>query len=137
MNFFLKKVGKLFLFLGLMGYFFVAFIPPAHIFSVLSDGAVATRCPLAPGSSSVCQMTPLEHIQVWQNMLTGLPPQDTLFLLCALLVVLLTAAFSKNFPLGGYQNFEIDASLLYIKNFFVPRPLKEMFSGGILHPKLF
>ena len=88
------------------------------------------------GMGAVCQMNPLEHIGMWQSLFTFYPKIDDLL---TLLFSLLALAFGvawlswlpRRIPKTGIGH-RIRQLLL------VPsHPLQELFSNGILHPKLF
>ena len=97
------------------------------------------NCPFSNHTMSICKINPLEHIQEWQSMFTTLPAKDTLVFLFSLLVVLALLGlkffekyFSYNFP-----QQETHRNLFYLRNFYIPHPLKIAFARGILNPKTF
>ncbi len=93
-----------------------------------------------PGMAmSLCQMDPLQHIEEWQAMFTVLPNQLSELAIFTLLL-LIGALVARHFlhhlfypplvpaPQHLYRPPERYASF---------NPLQELFSNGILHPKLF
>jgi len=109
------------------------------LFAVGGDVADPTqKCPFSNHSMVICQMNPTEHIQEWQSTFTMLPTQNILSLLFALFALL---AISK---LKFWNRFSIpepplviSSSRLSLISFQIFNPLKELFSSGILNPKIF
>ena len=97
------------------------------------------NCPFSNHSMSICKMNPLEHLQEWQSMFTTLPARDIVPLLTALLSILalLGLKFFEKFPLSEQSKTGSYISIFYLKNLFIPHPLKIAFSRGILNPKTF
>ncbi len=96
-----------------------------------------TNCPFIPGHSSVCNMSPVEHVLSLQSMFTVLPVKDVMSQFSALitLLVLLSTYFIRKYypPLvlqtAGYSK---GVSRRFIS---IPNSLTEAFSKGILNPK--
>ncbi len=97
------------------------------------------NCPFSNHSMSICKMNPLEHIEEWRSMFTTLPAKDALPLLSLLLgmLSLVGLKFFGKFSLYDPSQQEGQESLFYLRNFYIPHPLKESFSRGILNPKTF
>jgi hypothetical protein len=97
------------------------------------------KCPFSSHSMSICKINPLEHIQEWQSMFTTLPAKDTLAFLSSLLALLalLGLKFFGKYSLYNFPQQETFRSLFYLKNFYIPHPLKVAFARGILNPKTF
>ncbi len=120
--------------------FLVSFIGIAHADMKGSpDGLMTSNCPFMSRITTLCQMSPLEHIAAWQSMFTAMPhQQDVLTTL-----LLLLASFAINFLLirrAAYPPRISDskAQLVYHRTrTLVVNPLQELFSSGILHPKIF
>lgn len=97
------------------------------------------NCPFAPNHPmSICQMNPMEHIQEWQSMFTMLPVENMSLIIFALF------AFLAITYLKFWNRFSAPEPSLYILNsspsllsFQIFSPLKELFSKGILNPKIF
>lgn len=88
------------------------------------------------GMSAVCQMSPLEHLGMWQNLFTFLPKVEDLF---APLILLLTLALGVTW-FSWLPRRILKTDVRYrIRHGYVPplRPLQELFSSGILHSKAF
>lgn len=97
------------------------------------------NCPFSNHSMSICKMNPLEHLQEWQSMFTTLPAKDVLPLLSVLLALLalLGLKFFGKYSPYNFPQQETFRSLFYLKNFYIPHPLKVAFARGILNPKTF
>ncbi len=92
-------------------------------------------CPLM-GMSAVCQMSPLEHLGMWQNLFTFLPKVEDLF---AALIVFLTLALGATWFSWLPRRIPKTDVRYRIRHGYVPphRSLQELFSSGILHSKAF
>jgi len=107
-----------------MGVFWAAGAP---------DGAMA-GCPFSHGSA-MCAMNAIEHIATWKALFTALPQKSAALL--AILIFIFAAAFS-----APRRESPADKSLNAFRRFFlIFRPvfdyLREIFSRGILHPKIY
>ena len=88
------------------------------------------------GMSAVCQMNPLEHIGMWQNLFAFLPKIEDLFaLLFSLFALVLGMSWlswlPRRIPKTGIGH-RIRQDYIALSH-----PLQELFSSGILNPKLF
>lgn len=91
-----------------------------------------------PGMATICNMSPLEHIASWQGMFTSLPTQSSAI---TLLLLLLSTV------IGFVWTRQIHSPPLELRTFsqflrqreYVPlhSPLQELYSNGILNPKVF
>lgn len=105
-----------------------------------SSFPASSNCPLATGHSiAICQANPLEHIGEWQNAFVAQPVQGALLFLFALLTFLAVCGIKASgrtlvlaTPLTPSRS-----RLALARNFQIFDPLREGFSRGILHPKLF
>lgn len=92
-------------------------------------------CPLM-GMSTICQMNPLQHLGMWQNLFAFVPTAESLL---ALLLSLVAAALG----LRLFSRILILISKIRLRQLLPreydppPRLLQELFSSGILNPKLF
>lgn len=104
-----------------------------HIEGQMSD------CPFMPGHTSVCKMSPMEHMQAWQSMFTTLIEKDALYILYTLLVLfaLLGLKYFAKSSLYNLPRLELPTDLGYLKQLLLFDPLREAFSKGILNPKTF
>lgn len=97
------------------------------------DGAMAS-CPFSHGSA-MCAMNAFEHISAWKTLFAGLP-QKSAALLAILIFTFVIAFFAPR------RESPADKSLNAFRRFFlIFRPvfdyLREIFSRGILHPKIY
>jgi len=107
-----------------------------------ADGQMSS-CPFMDiGGAVVCKMSPLEHIEAWQNMFTATVSSktvDTLALL--LLVTIIFAAFTTmRLPFNAMLALLEAHQKLYARRAFAPahvNPMQELFSQGILNPKVY
>ncbi|HEU5114933.1 MAG TPA: hypothetical protein VFT82_04180 [Candidatus Paceibacterota bacterium] len=109
----------------------------AHIGMDMGMNGMGTGdCPFAPGTS-LCTMTPIEHVGAAQSLFTSLPPAYGFALLALFMfalagmaaVALLSFSISPPAPLRFLFATEFAHA--------PPRSLQEAFSRGILHSKAF
>jgi len=92
-------------------------------------------CPFMAHEEVLCPMKFTEHIHAWKNAFLATTPIIMLFismmaLLIALVAPFLVASKIKTVAILGKQ--------FILKRYtYSYRPLQELFSNGILHPKLF
>jgi hypothetical protein len=137
-----KIIGKIpkmiFLCIAVFALFMFLFgIPHLGIMQEMSNQL--GNCPFMDGNTSICSMSPMDHIKAWQNMFVTLPIKDTLsllFLSLALLVLFGLKFFKKSF-FFEQSLIETYGSHLPITDIFIFNSLKEAFSRGILNPKTF
>lgn len=97
------------------------------------------NCPFGGHSVSMCQMNPMEHIQEWQSMFTMLPVKSVLTLLFAILalIAIRTLKLRIKVPLPELPSLLFKNHSVRTNNFRRRSFLIDVFSRGILHPKLF
>lgn len=137
-----KKFARLLLSFALVAFLSVAFFGMSQTVMGMekkSDGTMS-GC-MFSGQAEICTMTFSEHIAHWQAMFTTTAPQKALaFALLLLLVVVfvVVAILKRNLLL--LSSYYATRWRLYIRqnpNLSLFGPLKEAFSSGILHPKIF
>ena len=103
----------------------------------MNSGGQMTNCPTM-GTAAICQMNPLEHIAAWQNLFIFTPNQNNIL---TLLLLLLAATF---WFLRMFVRYAISSLNIFPPGRHYARasasfrtPLQELFSNGILHPKIF
>jgi hypothetical protein len=112
------------LFLGVM---FGGFL---HMSSGMDMSLGMADCPFASNKETICPMSAADHITEWKEIFLSVLPNLTLLLLLAAIIPnLLSKRMFANFKLREYKK--------EFANAFTYRPLQELFSSGILHPKLF
>lgn len=107
-----------------------------HLGMMPLDGQMS-GCPFM-GEGAVCKMNPLEHLAAWQSAFTTTLPGQSLasFVLLLLLSLLLLQRARQSFArdkASPIQGFRVRNRVRF--SFY--HPLKEAFSDGVLHPKLF
>ncbi len=137
-----KKIIRFFFRLAPIALIFVALFGLSHGMAGMekrSDGTMS-GC-MFSGQAEMCTMTFSEHIAHWQAMFTTTAPQKTLaFALLLLLVVVFIAVAILKRNLLLLSNYYATRWRLYIRqnpNLSLFSPLKEAFSSGILHPKIY
>ena len=97
-----------------------------------------TDCPYMSQQETICAMSVSEHLGAWQSTFTSIAP--TLFTILGLLfVAVVVGQIAPNLlQKVGLALKRISSIRSGSRDFnFVARPLQELFSSGILHPKLF
>lgn len=94
-------------------------------------------CPFMSHEEVLCSMNPLDHVSAWKSAFTAIAPSFTLLLL-TLAAVGVAFAIAPNLLLRQRYRQEILPQEIRDQIYtFSYRPLQELFSNGILHPKLF
>jgi hypothetical protein len=96
-----------------------------------------TDCPFVVHDEVICPMDLADHLVAWKSVFTAVSP--TLLLLLGLTgFVALVASVAPNLLRKiSYASPPIQRWLEVRTYTFSYRPLQELFSNGILHPKLF
>lgn len=129
-----KKVRTMlfmFVFLGAMfgGLF--------HMTMGMDMSGTMSDCMFMASSEKVCSMGALEHAEAWKSVFLSTVPSLTLLLtVLATTFVLLTVA-PHLLIRRRFTSIRIPRNLVEQTYLFSHRPLQELFSDGILHPKLF
>lgn len=110
------------------------------LFSVLNSssynfidfsGNRTVECPIAPSYDYICEGGVLEHVQEWKNILAIIGAVTILLVMFffgfSLYSLLITLKLRNNFLLSFSNHFHIPIS----------STIKELFSGGILNPKIY
>lgn len=125
---------------GLLFTFFVGgmFVSLFH-FSAMIDGGVpmGSDCPFASHGEAVCPMDFMAHIGAWKDTFVAVVPE---FVGIVLLASLLAAVISLAPNLLGQSRYFVPRFLGHVRErtyTFIYRFWQELFSSGILHPKLF
>ncbi len=131
-----KLIRPLLLF-GIITFLLVGFFGLGRSGMNTNSGGQMTNCPVM-GATAICQMNPLEHIAAWQGMFIFTPNQNNIL---ALLLLLLAATLWFLRMSAQYVASSLNISPLgrhYARASASFRtPLQELFSNGILHPKIF
>ncbi len=94
-------------------------------------------CPFM-GMTAICEMTPYEHISEWQAAFTTLPHTNTLtLLLISLLALFISLAWLGRIPIRPPLSLAPPVRYTQREEKPIVNLLQELFSSGILNPKLF
>ena len=136
-----STAGKAALVLGLGAFLFLGVFGMSHsTMNMGPDGSMTmSNCPFMSGQAVVCNMNPLEHIAAWQSMFATTFQQNGSDLLTLLLVALaLALVWTRSFWPRSKQYLQPAFSIPQHRKERLPLPLlQELFSNGILNPKLF
>lgn len=114
------------------------FLSLFHLSSGMSMDGSMMDCPYVSHEEVICPMSLLDHITAWKAAFISIAP--TLFTLAGLLIsAILTVSVAPNLlrkvrlwllkiPVHRRHSQPIN---------YIVRPLQELFSSGILHPKVF
>ena len=132
-----SKISQAVLSFGIFAFLLVGFLSLSHIgMSMGMNNAMPmSHCPFM-NEMAICDMSPLEHIGMWQSLFANiLTPENMIFILLLLIVATLPLSrlfFSppkdiliriRRVPDDGWTR--------------TPSFLEQLFSQGILNPKLF
>ncbi len=109
-----------------------------HVKNMGSMDIQVPGCPFMIDTSVVCSMNPLQHIEAWQHLFTAIPSVGitALILLLSALALCISPVFSQFLKHPRVESlFRIPAPRTL--NVFRQNYLQEIFSQGILNPKLF
>ena len=115
----------------------VLFFSLFHMPAGMDMSGKMSGCPFMSHEEVLCSMSTLDHLSAWQSAFTAIAPSFTLLLL-TLTEVVITLTVAPNLLLR--QRYRPQSFSREIRNriyTFSYRPLQELFSSGILHPKLF
>ena len=133
------QLAKTFFTLALITVLMMSFLGISHMGMTMgADGKMTQApCPFMNGSG-ICNMSPLEHIAMWQSLFTSTLQQFNPVLQLLLLIVSIALGFSwRRYlyppPDNVHKQFRRYSRCDQIPTSF----LQELFSQGILNPKLF
>lgn len=120
------------LFLGLM------FVSLFQMSGVMDMSHGMSDCPFMADQDVVCAMNLSEHIGAWKAVFTSLVPSAFTLLLSLGVAVSIATVAPHLWQRRLLYRIPIYWSQLQYKTYtYTVRPLQELFSSGILHPKLF
>jgi hypothetical protein len=132
-----QRLAHVILSLGIIALLSMSFFGVFYFSMSMGGDGKMSDCPFMPGMS-VCPMTPFEHASTMQGLFTNIPIQQDTFAL------LLAVAFIAVLGLSWIKQFLVPLELARSSGYFyryrdrsIPRQLQELFSQGILNPKLF
>jgi hypothetical protein len=130
----IKKITTITLVLFFIGAMFGGLF---HISTGTDMSEDMMGCPFVSGQEAVCTMVVTDHISAWQATFMAVIPAFSLFMLGAVGAVIVYSSAAHLF-------IKLSSGLLLLFRYcinkvytFPRRPLQELFSNGILHPKLF
>lgn len=140
MNITFQKLAVFFLTLGFFAFVTLSIFGLGHMSGMTAnENGDMAEC-IFTGKVMLCKMSIIEHISLWQSMLTVMP-QENLMLLALLTLFMAVIFMTKNIlVLLCLSRVEALTRRLYLKehpDFSLFNPLKEVFSQGILNPKIY
>ncbi len=135
-----QRLGTTLFSLGLIALLFMSVVGLPHLgmsTSMEADGNMTMTDCYMPGMTTLCNMSPLEHIASWQAMFTSITTKS--FTLSLFLLVLAAVVGFIWIKQVHSPPRELRSSTLLLGRGYIPSatPLQELFSSGILNPKLF
>ena len=120
--------------LFLLGTMFVSLF---HLSMGMDMMGGTTDCPFMSHQEVVCQMNLADHIGAWKDTFLSVVPTLTLLMAVAGIAMLVASVAPNLLQKTLYTSPPVCRWLLTKTYTFSYRPLQELFSSGILHPKLF
>lgn len=129
-----RKVGTLVFTLLFLGTMFGSLF---HMSMGMDMTGEMSGCPFMSQSEVICQMNLADHIKAWQSAFSAVVPLLTL-LLSALVAAVLVLSIAPNLLLKyKFREPTLSRGLQHRTYSYSYRPFQELFSNGILHPKLY
>ena len=131
-----SNIARLALAFGLVAFLLLGTFGLSHAGMTTGMDGQMTDCPFSPGVA-ICNMTPFEMIATSQNLLTALPQQKDALSLLTLLIA--TALALTIFWRPLVPPSPTSSRVFRPRREYIPfhNPLQELFSDGILNPKIF
>lgn len=131
----IPNIQKTIILLGITAFFTVGALGMGNFGMTADANGQMSNCPFM-GVTAVCKMSPLGHIDAWQNMFTALPFKSALTLFTLLLLAIFAALLFRDL-LDNQRPRLVYARRFRNPTHIVRNELQEAFSNGILHPKIF
>jgi hypothetical protein len=96
-----------------------------------------TDCPFMSHEEVICQMNLADHIGAWKSVFLSVVPTITLLLAVAGVAVFIASIAPNLLRKIHYASPPLCRGLQTKTYTFSYRPLQELFSSGVLHPKLY
>ena len=129
-----KVVGGIFLIIFLS----VLALSLFHMPTVgLDMGGATTGCPFMAHEATLCSMSVLDHVGAWKSAFLAVVPGFALLLLVLVGTIVWLAVAPNLLVKQKYWTLPLRKKISARIYTFSYRPLQELFSSGILHPKLF
>ena len=94
-------------------------------------------CPFMAHEATLCSMSVLDHVGAWKSAFLAVVPGFTLLLSVLVGAIVLLSVAPNLLVKQKYRTPPLPKKLTERTYTFSYRPLQELFSSGILHPKLF
>lgn len=94
-------------------------------------------CPFMSHEEVVCPMNFIDHISAWKDVFLAVSPTLTLLMGMVVMVGLIISIAPNLLVRKQFKLLILQRQILESTYSFVQRPLQELFSNGVLHPKLF
>jgi len=101
------------------------------------SGGMSSDCPFMSHEEVICSMSTLDHLTAWKSAFMAALPSLTLLLLAIAAIVLVLSVAPNLLQRQRYRTVLPIRYLTERTYSYSYRPLQELFSNGILHPKLF
>lgn len=134
------RIQKALMILGLVAFLSLGFLSMSHSSMAMGeDGNMTmTNCLLMSEQAVVCNMNPLEHIAAWQSMFTSTPSQNgSMLVLLFLAALALALVWTRSLWPPPEKTSGLGFRFVCREEHLPPPLLQELFSNGILNPKLF
>lgn len=128
--------------LAVIGVFIVTVGGPWHVLSMAmahEHGGPMADCPLM-GTISLCAMTPMEHLLLWQRSFIAVAERVGSLLVSVVLTVVVWSFWSqRQWLIGLIKKRPPDCWRRFLYHRKIPSGniLQWFFSAGILHPKIY
>lgn len=134
----LNNIAKSFLIFAFISFLFLGVFGLSHFnMNMGMDGKMSVEdCPFMIGGV-ICKMSPFEHISMWQSFFTSIPSQNITLLILLLVSVVLFVFWIKRLFSPPRNLFTQPNFGEYSKYIPLTHSFQELFSNGILNPKLF
>lgn len=128
-------ISSLLLLLTLGGVFIVGTIDFSHSRTEVAHHD--PNCPFMNHGESICPMSVLDHLSVLRNIFESVLPNLVIILLIASTISIFYSLKRKSRPSTKSRSYVHLKWRTLILTSFIYKPHQELFSSGILNPKLF
>lgn len=108
-----------------------------HMSMSMDMSAVMTDCPFMAHAEVICPMNLADHMGAWKSVFLSTVPTLTLLLAVAGIAVFVTSVAPNLLRKIEYASPPLQRWLEARTYTFSYRPLQDLFSSGIIHPKVF
>lgn len=133
----MKSVSKLLSLTLLVFFLGTMFFSLFHMSMGMDMSGGMTDCPFMSHEEVICPMNLADHIEAWKSVFLSAVPSLTLLLAVAGMAVFVASVAPNLLRKIQYASPPLQRWLEVRTYTFSYRPLQELFSNGILHPKLY